>query len=138
MSATRDQRLSAIGTRDDVNARASRLGHDMTWRLGPNATRRGFAYFFAGECGDCGARATAGVAWSSCDGVRDARREPCSGPGTKALTEVEDERCRQLVAEAVREFGEQVHAARARCEDDVIAAYENELGRRDDTDGWAR
>jgi hypothetical protein len=127
MSATRDQRESAKAIRDDITDRAGELGHSMSWKLGPNATRRGYAYFFEGECKHCGAGASAGASWSSCSGIRDARRVECSGPGTEVLTEIETERAHQLVADAVQSFGEQVRENVARHEQEVIDAYEREL-----------
>jgi hypothetical protein len=127
MSATRDQRESAKAVRDDVTVRASELGHSMTWKPGPNATRRGYAFFFEGECKHCGARASAGSSWSSCSGIRDARRVECSGPGTKVLTEIETERAHQLVADAVQAFGEQVRRNIDRREQQIIDDYEREL-----------
>lgn len=111
MSATRDERLSAEFTRDNVDTRATELGHVMTWELAPNSRRRGHCYHFQGACTNCGAEATAGAAWSSCGGVRDARREPCSGPGTTVLTDIETGRVHDLAAGAVADFGRQVAAA---------------------------
>lgn len=111
MSATRDEKLSAEFTRDNVDARAVALGHVMTWELAPNSRRRGHCYYFRGVCTNCAAAATAGAAWSSCPGVRDARSEPCSGPGTGVLTEIEAERLSELVAGVVADFGRNVAAA---------------------------
>lgn len=106
--ASREQRESAQFTRDDIDQQARNLGHTMTWQLGPGSNRKGNAYYFVSECDHCGARATAGPTWSSCDGIRDARRETCSGPGTKVLTEIEHQRSLELLGEAVAEFGAQV------------------------------
>jgi hypothetical protein len=127
MSATRDQRESTKAVRDDLTERAGRLGHTMTWKLGPNSARRGFAYHFVGECQHCGASAVAYDGGSSCRGIIDARHAGCSGPGTKVLTEIETERFHAIVAGAVQTFGEQVRENTARREQQIIDEYEREL-----------
>lgn len=105
---TRDERECAKLTRDDLDARASALGHAMVWRLGPNATRKGHHYHFIGDCSDCGANITCSSGGSSCQGIRDGRKVECSGPGTAVLTEIETGRANELAADAVAEFLRQI------------------------------
>lgn len=112
--ASRSEMQSADGTRDDVDARARRLGHDMTWQLGPNARRRGHAYFWRGTCTNCAATVDAGDMYSSCSGIRDARKVACSGPGTAVLTEVEADHVRAQVASAARQFDREVQRNQTR------------------------
>ncbi|MER5257948.1 hypothetical protein [Streptomyces sp. NPDC002855] len=50
------------------------------------------AVVFEGTCTDCAATIQIGSGWSSCATIRNARDEPCTGPGIAALTEVEQER----------------------------------------------
>jgi hypothetical protein len=106
--ASRDEREGAKFTRDEIDKRARVHGHDMAWKLGPLATRKGQAYFFEGTCGNCGATASAGSMWSSCSTHRDARAVVCSGRGTAILTEVEAARVSELIADAVADFGRAV------------------------------
>jgi hypothetical protein len=106
--ASKLDKESAAFCRDDLDVRASILGHTMTWALGANSNRGGYYYHFVGRCEDCGAMATAGWAGSSCPSVRDARRVPCSGPGTAILTEIEERRSADLIAGAVAAFGQAV------------------------------
>lgn len=108
MSAGRQERADVLAAREEMTERAATQRHDVVWRLGPNATRRGYAYTWHGECRHCGARVTVGSAWSSCDGVRDVRTERCSGPGTAILTEIETTRVHELIADAVATFGAEV------------------------------
>lgn len=105
MSATRAQREGADFCRDDQDAKARGLGHTLTWTLGPNSHRKGCEYHWLGKCEDCAAEVSAGSCWSSCPGVRDARRDRCSGPGTAVLTEIETARVGELAAGAVSGFG---------------------------------
>lgn len=111
MSATKDERLNAEFTRDNVDTRAAELGHIMTWQLSPTARRRGYVYSFDGTCTHCGAQASASAGASTSHGPRDARHEPCSGPGTTVLTDIEAERLSELVAGAVSDFGAAVAAS---------------------------
>lgn len=106
--ASRSEMQSADGVRNDLDERARNLGHSMTWKLGPNSRRRGCAYHWLGTCEHCGAEATAMDMASSCSGIRDARKVPCSGPGTAMLTEVEAEHVHQQVASAARQFSRDV------------------------------
>jgi hypothetical protein len=99
--------------RDEWDARLRAAGHAMTWKLGPNATRKGHCYHWVGLCGHCGAGMTIGRGFTTCSVVRDAREEPCSGPGTAILTEIEAQRVHDLVAGAVAEFGAQVSETQA-------------------------
>lgn len=68
------------------------------------ARRRGHVYFWEGRREHCGAEISVGSGWSSCSGIRDARREICSGAGTAALTAIETEHVHDQLADAVREF----------------------------------
>lgn len=104
MSATADERRAALAVRDDHDREAARRGHVLRWRLGDNARRRGHAYFWEGRCEHCAAQISVGATWSSCPGVRDARKVACSGPGTAVLTEIEAGRASELVADAVTQF----------------------------------
>ena len=97
-------RAWADSVRDHVDAGARDLGHTLAWELGPCALVPGHAYHWVGVCGDCGATASASAGSSSCPGVRDARHERCSGPGTALLTQIETDRVRELMAAAVVEF----------------------------------
>lgn len=121
MSATRDQRANAAAVRDDIDHHARALGHDMAWRLAPGANRKGRPYYHEGRCRHCGAQVRAGSSWSSSDGVRDARVEPCSGSGTDVLTDIEAGRLDELAADALHTFAGQVH------EIATLAAYEREM-----------
>lgn len=103
---------SARANQREHDGRATAAGHALAWRMGENATRRGHAYFLVGECGRCGAVVTVGASWSSSYGSRDARDVPCSGPGTALLTEIENTRLSELVAEAVARFGEEINERR--------------------------
>lgn len=111
--ASKMDREGAKFTRDNIDREAATLGHAMTWKLGPNATRKGHAYYFEGKCQHCAAEASAGSMWSSCGGIRDARHEPCSGPGTAILTEIEAARAAELIAPAIAEFAAAVRRAAA-------------------------
>jgi hypothetical protein len=109
--ATRLDRESTEANRQTHDRRATAAGHTLRWRLGENATRRGHEYFKVGTCSQCAAEVSVGASWSSCSGVRDARRVPCSGPGTAVLTEIEAGRCADLFAGAVARFGRDVERA---------------------------
>ncbi len=108
MSASAAEVVAVKAARDEHDGAAAGRGHRLRWQLGENARRRGHAYFWEGRCEHCGATVSVGAGWSSCSGVRHARRVPCSGPGTAVLTEIETERAHELVAAAVREFGRSV------------------------------
>lgn len=109
MSATKGQRESAKAIRDEWDRRAAARGHQMVWRLGENARRRGYVYFFVGRCQRCGAEMTCDWSSTSCPGVRDARTTPCSGPGTAILTEIEAQRVSELVTGALIDFHRAIH-----------------------------
>ncbi|MEU4576112.1 hypothetical protein [Nonomuraea sp. NPDC023979] len=115
---SRDEIRDVKALRDDLDADARRRGHDMSWRLGPNATRKDHAYFWVGDCVNCGANMRCALGSSSCQGVRDARKVACSGPGTVVLTEIEAGRALELAADAVAEFGRQVAENLRRAQDD--------------------
>uniref|UniRef100_UPI003F49500E hypothetical protein n=1 Tax=Nonomuraea sp. CA-251285 TaxID=3240002 RepID=UPI003F49500E len=107
--------------RDEKDGVARGLGHELTWRLGPNARRKGWAYHWIGDCVHCAATVSVGWGWSSCGGIRDARHVPCSGPGTAILTEIEAARSRELVAEAIAQFGREVAENQRRADgEDVL------------------
>jgi hypothetical protein len=108
---SRDEREGAKLNRDEHAERTARLGHDVTWKLGPNATRKGHLYFFDGTCANCHAHMSIGSAWSSSHGVLDLRSDkPCSGPGTHILTDIEAARRSELLAPAIAEFAGHVRA----------------------------
>lgn len=112
--ASKMDREGAAFTRDNLDADATALGHRMTWKLAPDATRKGHAYYFIGTCEHCGGNAHAGSAWSSTTSVVDARRERCGGPGTAILTEIGAARRSELIAPAIAEFGAHVRRAASR------------------------
>lgn len=86
-----------------MNEVAGANGHTLTWARLPRESKD-HALVFEGTCGDCGATVEIGNGWSSCRTIRNARDEACSGPGTAVLTEVEEERASELVADAVGEY----------------------------------
>lgn len=102
---TRDERYCATANRDDYNVTVRNLGHDLAWKLAPNATRKGHAYYFVGTCRNCGGNIHIGASWSSTDSVVDARTEKCAGPGTWILTEIEQGRLHELAGKAIADFG---------------------------------
>jgi hypothetical protein len=112
--ASKMDREGAKFTRDNIDAKATALGHNMTWKLGPLATRKGQAYFFDGDCEHCAAHASAGSMWSSSHSIIDARRDQCTGPGTYVLTEIEAARASELIAPAIAEFAAAVRRQTAR------------------------
>lgn len=103
--ASRDEIAAVTATRDDLDTFARALGHQLTWRLGEHPLRRGYAYRWDARCEHCGAAVSAFRCGSSCLGIRDARHDPCSGPGTAVLTEIEEHRVGELITQAVRNFG---------------------------------
>jgi hypothetical protein len=96
--------VAVKSVRDEYDRILTGRGHAMDWHLGTNARRRGYACFWEGRCEHCGAEMSVASGWTSCPGVRDARHQPCSGPGTAVLTEIETGRVSQLIAAAVDEF----------------------------------
>lgn len=106
--ASRLQREEAQYTRDRMDQQARGLGHQLDWRPEPGCWRKGRAYRLVGTCVHCAGNVIAGVMHSSCTSVVDCRRDRCGGPGTYVLTEIEQNRCRELVADAVAEFGRAV------------------------------
>lgn len=104
MSAGPVEITAVKAMRDEYTETLAQRGHAIRWRLGVNARRRGHAYFWKGRCEHCGAEISVGDGWSSCPGVRDARRIPCSGPGTAVLTEIETAHVHEQVADAAVEF----------------------------------
>lgn len=104
VSAGRAERAEVLALREDRDARARDRGHLLRWRLGPTALRRGCAYLWDGRCEHCGAEVTVGRSWSSCSGVRDARRVACSGPGTAVLTEIETDQALSRCGEAIADY----------------------------------
>ncbi|MGQ0777190.1 MAG: hypothetical protein ACT4NY_22705 [Pseudonocardiales bacterium] len=105
MSTPKSDQIEANARRMYLDINARQLGHAMIWQLGLNATHQGHAYHWVGRCGDCGAEVSVGARWSTCAGVRDARKVRCSGPGTAVLTEIEAARSGDLITAAVAEFG---------------------------------
>lgn len=101
---TREEREWARANKDEHDEKAREMGHVMTWRLGPDANRKGHNYHFVGECDNCGASMIVASSFTTCAGFRDARREACSGPGTKILTEIEHQRSLELLGEALADF----------------------------------
>ncbi|NUP15476.1 MAG: hypothetical protein HOZ81_05100 [Streptomyces sp.] len=86
-----------------MNEVTGRNGHTLTWKRLPRPSKN-HALVFEGTCTDCGATVCIDRYASSTTGIRDARNESCSGPGTAILTEVEQERASELFAEAVGEY----------------------------------
>lgn len=112
---TRDERFNAKANRDDHDTAARNLGHALTWKLAPNATRAGHAYYYIGTCANCAGVVHVGASWSSTPSlVVDPRHDRCGGPGTSVLTEIEQGRVHELVAPAVADFGAAVRTAIAR------------------------
>lgn len=112
MSATRWQREGTKLNRDDHDARARALGHDVVWKLGPNATRKGHCYFFEGVCKHCHGTINVASSWTSCSNHVDLRSDkPCGGPGTHILTDIETARVSELLAPAFAEFAGHVRRA---------------------------
>lgn len=93
-----------------MDEQVAELGHTLTWKRLPRPSRE-HALVYEGTCDDCGATVEFGSTWSSCRTIRDARSETCSGPGTAALTEVEQERADELAAEAIGEYIEALEDA---------------------------
>lgn len=116
---TKDEKHGVELGRQDMDKRCSKAGHTMAWKLAPNANRKGWAYYFLGDCTDCGATVSTGSAWSSCSGVRDARHTHCSGPGTSILTAIEQARLHDLTAAAIRRFGRDIAAQNRRTRKDT-------------------
>ncbi|MDX3165902.1 hypothetical protein PV516_19130 [Streptomyces scabiei] len=89
--------------KQDMATQVADRGHTLTWKQIPRPTLN-HALAFEGTCCDCGATVTIGSGWSSCATIRDARNSDCSGPGTAALTEVEQDRAGELANEVIGEF----------------------------------
>jgi hypothetical protein len=112
-----------------MGTKTGELGHTLTWKRLPR--KAGHALVFEGTCADCGATVEIGSGWSSCATVRDARREPCSGPGTAVLTQVEQ-------GHSSEQFGDLVSAYAQAIEDAGIAfeppkrPFRNPLAREDE------
>lgn len=103
--ASKREKTSATLNRDEWDERLRKAGHTMAWRLAPNSHRAGWAYQWIGDCTDCGANIIVDWCSTTCQSVRDARHVDCSGPGTAVLTEIEDARFAEHIADAVSEFG---------------------------------
>ena len=86
-----------------MNEVAGENGHTLTWKRQPRPSKE-HALIFEGTCTDCGATVQIDRYASTCATIRDARNTTCSGPGTAALTEIEQERASELFAEAVGEY----------------------------------
>jgi hypothetical protein len=98
-------------------------GHEPTWRLGPNATKKGYYYWIA-TCQRCAGTMSVGATSTSSGGsVICIRDVPCSGDAM--ATEVEDALFSGAVAEAVSRFGQSVYEG---IEADVLDSYSEELG----------
>lgn len=111
---TRDERNGAKLNRDDYAESLAQLGHKVTWKLAPNATRRGHAYYFEGVCQHCHGTISVASSWTSCSNIVDLRDDkPCAGPGTYILTDIEADRASELIAPAIDEFTAAVRAATA-------------------------
>lgn len=78
-------------------------GHTLTWKRLPRETPE-HALVFEGTCTDCGATVCIDRYSSSTTGIRDARNETCSDPGTAVLTEIEEERASEQFSEMVGEY----------------------------------
>lgn len=86
-----------------MNEVAGKNGHTLAWKRLPRESKD-HALVFEGTCTDCGATVCIDRYASSTTGIRDARNETCSGPGTAVLTEVEQERASELFADMVGEY----------------------------------
>ena len=86
-----------------MNEVAGKNGHTLTWKRLPRESKD-HALVFEGTCTDCGATVCIDRYASSTTGIRDARNEACSGPGTAVLTEIEQERASELFADVVGEY----------------------------------
>ncbi|WP_199546363.1 hypothetical protein [Streptomyces sp. N35] len=93
-----------------MNTQIAERGHTLKWKQMPRPTLE-HALYFEGTCADCGATVQVGSGWSSCGTIRDARNIDCSGPGTAALTAVEQERASDLFREAVGEYTQALEEA---------------------------
>ena len=111
MSAPRWERDAVLAAREDWDQRAAARGHQLRWRLGPGATRRGQAYYWVGACRRCGAEIQVGSSWTSCGVPRDARAGIC--PGTRELS-ADEQRQASAVADAVATFTEAIRTDRRR------------------------
>lgn len=88
-----------------INEIAEGLGHTLTWKRLPRPSKD-HALLFEGTCTDCGATVCIDRSSSSTTGIRDARNETCSGPGTAVLTQIEQERASEQFAGLVDEYGQ--------------------------------
>ena len=86
-----------------MNEVAGKNGHTLTWKRLPRESKN-HALVFEGTCADCGATVCIDRYASSTTGIRDARNESCSGPGTAVLTDIEQERASELFADAVGDY----------------------------------
>ena len=86
-----------------INETAANNGHTLTWKRLPRPTKD-HCLVFEGTCTDCGATVCIDRYASSTTGVRDARNDTCTGPGTTVLTEIEQARASELFREAVGEY----------------------------------
>lgn len=75
--ATREEIDAAQLTLSTVDAAARRMGHELSWRVGPRSTRRGCPYHLLGECPTCGASVMADAAGPASFGDRDAMKWRC-------------------------------------------------------------
>lgn len=75
--ATAEDKAAARSCRDEADALARTLGHDLSWRLGRDSNRRGSVYHWCGYCWTCKAEVIADAGGSSCASDRDARVVRC-------------------------------------------------------------
>ena len=78
-------------------------GHTLTWKRRPRPTKE-YALVFEGTCTDCGATVCIDRYSSSTTGIRDARKETCTGAGTAVLTAIEQEYADEQAGELIGEY----------------------------------
>lgn len=93
----------ASDTRDMMHQEMAERGHAMSWRLHSDDPQ--YATTWDGECGHCGAGASAGAGYSTVGKLgKDARNADCSGPGTAWQDEMVAERQRSGMDAAIGEY----------------------------------
>lgn len=97
----------ASDTRHTVHQELTGRGHAMSWHLRYDNPR--YATTWDGECGHCGAGASARAGFSTVGNLgKDARNADCSGPGTAWQNDLVAERQRRGMDAAIGEYGRAV------------------------------